>query len=90
MKLYIFSGRSRNVDPRLGEKGARAQHEANVEKGVDRILCNVAETLWRREVIAKAAYGIGAGRAATSNVSPNAEQVDQKVARKFNGQHLFG
>ena len=87
--VYIFGGWAGDVDPRLGEESARAQHETNVEQGVDGILGDVAETFGRREVVAQAADRIGTGRTASANIGPNAQQIDQKVAGKFHRQHLW-
>ena len=84
----VFGGGARHVDPSFGEEGARAQHETNVEDGVDWVFGDVAETLRRRQVVAQTADRVGAGRAASSNISPDAQQIDQKVASEFHGQHL--
>jgi len=38
---HIFSARARHVNPRLREEGAGAEHEDDVENGVDRVLDHV-------------------------------------------------
>lgn len=52
------------------------------------IFSNVTQTLWRRQVVTQPTNGVGTGRTASSNVAPDAEQVHQKVASEFDGQHL--
>jgi len=84
----VFGRRSRDFDPRLGEEGARPQHEHDVHHRVDGILQHVSETFGRGEVVAESTDGIGSSRTAAADVRPHAQQVDQEVARKFMSEHL--
>jgi len=84
----VFGRRSRDFDPRLGEEGARPQHEHDVHHRVDGILQHVSETFGRGEVVAESADGIGSSRTAAADIRPHAQQVDQEVARKFMSEHL--
>lgn len=58
---HIFGRGARHFDPGLGEKGARSEHEDDVDEGVDRILQDRTERLGGREVVAEAAYRVGTG-----------------------------
>ena len=48
-----LSGRSRNVDPGLGEEGARTEHEDDVDDAVQGIFQHMREGLGRRQVVAQ-------------------------------------
>lgn len=48
----ILGGRSGHIDPGLGEESARSEHEDDVDDAVDRVLEDVSERLWWREIIA--------------------------------------
>ena len=65
---HVFGRGARDLNPRLGEEGAGAQHEHYVHDGVDGVFQHGAERLGRRQVIAKAANGIGACWAARGSV----------------------
>ena len=73
------------VNPGLAEEGAAAQHEGDVEDGVDGIGEDGAERLRRREIVAQTPHWVGA---ATSGVIPHTEQVYKEVSGKLNTQHL--
>lgn len=51
-RTHIFGGRSRHFDPGLGEKGARAQHEDDVDDGVNWIVQDRTKRLRGRKVVA--------------------------------------
>lgn len=67
-QTHIFGGRSRHFDPRLGEKGARAQHEDDVDDGVNGIVQNRPKRLRGRKVVAQAAHRVGTSRSAAGGV----------------------
>ena len=84
----VLGARAAHVYPRLGEEGARAEHEDDVEHGVDGIVDHRLEVLRRREIVAQATDRVGASRAGAAHVRPHAEQVDEEVAGKLGRQHL--
>ena len=73
------------VNPGLAEEGAAAQHEGDIEDGVDGIGEDGAECLRRREIVAQTPHWVGA---ATSGVIPHTEQVYKEVSGKLDTQHL--
>lgn len=72
---YILSRRTGDIDPGLGEEGAGAQHEDDVEYGVHGVVRDVRERLRRAEVVAQPAHRVRARRAAAAHVRPHAQQV---------------
>ena len=82
----VLGTAARHLDPGLAEEGAAAEHEDDVEHGVDRVLHQMAERLRRREVVAEAADGVGPGGA--RRVGPDAQEVHQEVAAKLDRHHL--
>ena len=79
----IFSWRPGHLDPCLWEERTRAEHEDDVEHGVDRVLCHVAQSLRRRQVVAQPADWVGPGWTATPDVSPGSKQVYEEVSAEF-------
>ena len=67
---YILSRGSRHIDPGLGEEGAWAEHEGDVQDGVDGVLQDVSEGLRGREVVAETADGVGT---AAATVGPDSQ-----------------
>ena len=65
---YVLGAGARHVNPGLAEERAGAEHEDDVEHGVYGVLPHVAQGLWGRQVVAQPTYGVGAGRATTSNI----------------------
>ena len=81
----VFGTGSRDVDPGLGEEGARAEHEGDVEQGVDGIGQHRLQRLGGREIVAETSDRVGT---LGSVVRPDAQQVDQNVSREFRREHL--
>ena len=85
---YILGTGSRHLNPCFGEEGAGAEHEYNVEHGVDGILSHVPQCLGRRQIVTQPPDRVRAGRAATSNISPCAQKIHEEVATEFGSEHL--
>ena len=81
----ILGRTARHIYPGLAEEGAAAEHEGDVEDGVDGVGEDGAEGLWRREVVAESSDGVGT---ATTGVIPDSEQVDEEVSGKLDTEHL--
>lgn len=67
-RAYIFGRGSGNLNPGLGEEGAGAQHEDNVDNSMNRIIQNWTEWLWRRKVVAETAHWVGTSWSTTCGV----------------------
>ena len=67
-----------DLDPGLGEQGARAEHEGEVEDGVKRVRRDVPEAGGRGDVVRQAAHGDEL--AGALGLLPAAEELDQEVA----------
>lgn len=85
---HILGWGAGDVDPSLGEEGAGAQHEDNVEHRVDGVLQDMTQVLRRREVVAQTAHWVGSGGTAASDISPHSQKVDEEVPMEFHSQHL--
>ena len=74
----VPGARSRDLNPRLAEQGARREHEGHVEQSVQRVLKHIAQVRWRGDVVGKAANRL----LVTGHVVvlPLAEQADDEVA----------
>ena len=82
---YILGAGSRHVNPRFGEECARSQHENDVDRRVDGIHQDVAETFRGRKVVAQSADGITAGRSTVSILLQKDDTVDSQTTDKCNG-----
>ena len=56
---HVLGGGARDLNPRLGEEGAGAQHEHDVHHGVDGVFQDRAERLGWGQVIAEATHRVG-------------------------------
>ena len=74
-----------HINPGLGEKCARSQHEENVEESVDGIGQDGGEGLRRGEIVAQTTDGVGTS---ASSIVPHAQQWDKEVSGEFDWQHL--
>ena len=82
---HVLGAGAGHVDPGLAEEGEGAEHEGDVEDGVDWVRQHQAQRLWQRQVVAETANGVGA---AAAGVIPDAEQVDDEVAGELDAEPL--
>ena len=80
---HVLGAVAGHVDPGLAEEGEGAEHEGDVEDGVDWVRQHQAQRLRQRQVVAETANGVGA---AAAGVIPDAEQVE--VAGELDAEPL--
>ena len=82
----VSGARALNVDPDSGEESTGGEHEQGVDYGVDWVLLDVVEALWRADVVGQATDWV----LVTSHVVvlPLAKQADQEVASESLSQDL--
>mmetsp|Transcript_59204 Transcript_59204/g.125848 ORF Transcript_59204/g.125848 Transcript_59204/m.125848 type:complete len:316 (+) Transcript_59204:729-1676(+) len=73
---HVPCGRPADLDPRLGEEGARRQDEDEVEHGVERVVDDLGEGRGRGDVVRDAAHG---DALASLGVLPLAEDAHEYV-----------
>lgn len=65
---YIFGRGSRDLNPSLGEEGAGAEHEDNVDDSMNWVIQYRTKGLWRRKVVAETAHWVGPSWSSTRGV----------------------
>ena len=75
---HVLGAGAGHVDPGLAEEDAGAEYEGEVEDGVDQVHQHRAQRLGMRKVVVEIADGVSA---AAASIAPDAEQVDDEVAR---------
>lgn len=82
----ITGGRTRNLDPRLGEDGAGAEHEDDIDGSVDGVQESVGEVEGRRHVVRETRGGIELR--GTLLGLPDTQKLNEEVLGKAAVQHL--
>lgn len=67
-QTYVFGRGSWDLNPGLGEEGAGAEHEDNVDNHVDRVIQDRTKRLWRRKVVAETADWVSPSWSTTRGV----------------------
>eukprot|EP00618_Florenciella_parvula_P001379 CAMPEP_0119541236 /NCGR_PEP_ID=MMETSP1344-20130328/52833_1 /TAXON_ID=236787 /ORGANISM="Florenciella parvula, Strain CCMP2471" /LENGTH=535 /DNA_ID=CAMNT_0007585181 /DNA_START=198 /DNA_END=1803 /DNA_ORIENTATION=- len=75
---HVARRRARDLDPGLGEERARGEHEDNVDDRVDRVTDDLAEGVWRRDVVRQTVHR---GRL-PALVLPHTEEAHEDVVRR--------
>ena len=81
----VASARSRDLDPGLGEEGARCQDEDQVKNSVEGVVDDLRERCGRRDVVSDPAHGDALSPVA---VLPLAQNANQDVGRRAVVQQL--
>jgi hypothetical protein len=85
----ILCRSTRDVDPGLGEESTSGQDERDVEESMERIVEDLGQVVWWRDIVRKTTGGDGLDRASgASNILPSANEIDQDETTETTPQEL--